>query len=100
MLEPGLPGLLGDPLPELLAQFARIRGEIEALGLALPGNGTVVATHADRKGLFLEAGRLIVDLAKRYYEQDDASVLPRSIATVPAFRNAMALDTDSMLPGV
>jgi dihydroxy-acid dehydratase len=65
---------------------------IEALGLGLPGNGTVVATHADRKGLFLEAGRLIVDLAKRYYEQDDASVLPRSIATVPAFRNAMALD--------
>ena len=50
----------------------------EALGLALPGNGTVLATHADRKGLFVEAGHLIVDLAKRYYEQDDASVLPRS----------------------
>ena len=46
---------------------------VEALGLALPGNGTVVATHADRRGLFLEAGRLIVDLARRYYEQDDAS---------------------------
>jgi dihydroxy-acid dehydratase len=64
----------------------------EALGLALPGNGTIVATHADRKALFLRAGRLIVDLAKRYYEQDDASVLPRSIATKAAFENAMALD--------
>ncbi|MBN8875131.1 MAG: dihydroxy-acid dehydratase [Rhodospirillales bacterium] len=64
----------------------------EALGLALPGNGTVVATHADRKGLFLEAGRTVVDLARRYYEQDDASVLPRSIATVKAFENAMTLD--------
>ncbi|HWL84124.1 MAG TPA: dihydroxy-acid dehydratase [Roseomonas sp.] len=64
----------------------------EALGLALPGNGTVVATHADRKDLFLEAGRLIVDLAKRYYEQDDASALPRNIATVAAFENAMTLD--------
>jgi dihydroxy-acid dehydratase len=65
---------------------------IEALGLGLPGNGTVVATHADRKGLFLEAGRTIVDLAKRYYEQDDASVLPRSVATFQAFENAMTLD--------
>ena len=64
----------------------------EALGLALPGNGTILATHADRKELFLRAGRLIVDLAKRYYEQDDASVLPRSIATRAAFENAMALD--------
>ncbi|HWX50959.1 MAG TPA: dihydroxy-acid dehydratase [Roseomonas sp.] len=64
----------------------------EALGLALPGNGTVVATHADRKGLFLEAGRLIVDLARRYYEQDDASALPRNIATFAAFENAMTLD--------
>ncbi|MBS0308124.1 MAG: dihydroxy-acid dehydratase [Proteobacteria bacterium] len=64
----------------------------EALGLSLPGNGTIVATHADRKELFLRAGRLIVDLAKRYYEQDDASVLPRSIATKAAFENAMALD--------
>ncbi|MFA9440849.1 dihydroxy-acid dehydratase [Uliginosibacterium sp. sgz301328] len=64
----------------------------EALGLSLPGNGTVVATHADRKQLFLRAGRLIVDLAKRYYEKDDASVLPRSIATFDAFRNAMSLD--------
>ena len=64
----------------------------EALGLALPGNGTVVATHADRRGLFVEAGRLIVDLARRYYEQDDASVLPRSIATFAAFENAMTLD--------
>ncbi len=64
----------------------------EALGLALPGNGTILATHADRKQLFLRAGRLIVDLAKRYYEQDDASVLPRSIATKAAFENAMALD--------
>ncbi|OAN44058.1 dihydroxy-acid dehydratase [Paramagnetospirillum marisnigri] len=65
---------------------------IEALGLGLPGNGTVVATHADRKELFLEAGRLIVDLAKRAYEGDDASVLPRSIATKAAFENAMTLD--------
>jgi dihydroxy-acid dehydratase len=64
----------------------------EALGLALPGNGTLVATHAHRKGLFLQAGRTIVDLAKRYYEQDDESVLPRSIATFEAFENAMTLD--------
>ncbi|MFT4174861.1 MAG: dihydroxy-acid dehydratase, partial [Rhodocyclaceae bacterium] len=64
----------------------------EALGLSLPGNGTIVATHADRKQLFLRAGRLVVELAKRYYEQDDASVLPRSIATFDAFRNAMSLD--------
>jgi dihydroxy-acid dehydratase len=64
----------------------------EALGLSLPGNGTIVATHADRKQLFLNAGRLVVELAKRYYEQDDASVLPRNIATKTAFENAMALD--------
>ncbi|WP_434514089.1 dihydroxy-acid dehydratase [Dechloromonas sp. ARDL1] len=64
----------------------------EALGLSLPGNGTVVATHADRKQLFLRAGRLAVELCKRYYEQDDASVLPRSIATRGAFENAMTLD--------
>ncbi|NEN75288.1 dihydroxy-acid dehydratase [Pelistega sp. NLN82] len=64
----------------------------EALGLSLPGNGTVVATHASRKGLFEQAGRLIVDITKRYYEQDDASVLPRSIATKSAFENAMVLD--------
>ncbi|MDX3905095.1 MAG: dihydroxy-acid dehydratase [Pigmentiphaga sp.] len=64
----------------------------EALGLSLPGNGTVVATHADRKRLFLRAGRLAVELCKRYYEQDDASVLPRNIATKAAFANAMALD--------
>jgi dihydroxy-acid dehydratase len=64
----------------------------EALGLALPGNGTVVATHADRKELFLEAGRRIVELAKRYYEQGDASALPRNIATRAAFQNAMTLD--------
>ncbi len=64
----------------------------EALGLALPGNGTIVATHSDRKELFLRAGRLIVDIAKRHYEQDDYSVLPRSIASKPAFENAMALD--------
>ncbi|CAA7617566.1 dihydroxy-acid dehydratase [Magnetospirillum sp. SS-4] len=65
---------------------------IEALGLGLPGNGTVVATHSDRKELFLEAGRRIVDLARRAYEGDDASVLPRSIATKAAFENAMTLD--------
>ncbi|MCB5175128.1 dihydroxy-acid dehydratase [Microvirga lenta] len=64
----------------------------EALGLALPGNGTVLATHADRKRLFVEAGHLIVDLVRRYYEQDDASVLPRNIATFEAFENAMTLD--------
>ena len=64
----------------------------EALGLSLPGNGSLLATHADRKELFLEAGRVIVQLAKRYYEQDDASVLPRSIANFEAFENAMALD--------
>ena len=64
----------------------------EALGLSLPGNGTVVATHADRKQLFLRAGRLIVELCRRYYEQDDASVLPRSIAPKAAFENAMTLD--------
>ncbi|MCW8930943.1 MAG: dihydroxy-acid dehydratase [Gammaproteobacteria bacterium] len=64
----------------------------EALGLSLPGNGSLLATHADRKELFLEAGRRIVDLAKRYYEQDDESVLPRNIATFEAFENAMCLD--------
>ena len=64
----------------------------EALGLSLPGNGTVLATHADRKRLFVEAGHLIVDLARRYYEQNDESVLPRNIANFKAFENAMALD--------
>ena len=64
----------------------------EALGLSLPGNGTLVATHADRKALFLRAGRVAVDLCKRYYEKDDASALPRSIATFEAFQNAMSLD--------
>ncbi|WP_417684527.1 dihydroxy-acid dehydratase [Roseibium sp.] len=64
----------------------------EALGLALPGNGSTLATHADRERLFVEAGHLIVDLAKRYYEQDDESVLPRSIANFQAFENAMSLD--------
>jgi dihydroxy-acid dehydratase len=64
----------------------------EALGLALPGNGSVLATHADRKGLFVEAGHLIVDLARRHYEQDDATALPRAIASFKAFENAMTLD--------
>src|SRR5215469_13665499 len=64
----------------------------EALGLSLPGNGTIVATHADRRRLFVEAGHLVVDLARRYYEQDDESVLPRRIATFEAFENAMTLD--------
>ncbi|MDI6749665.1 MAG: dihydroxy-acid dehydratase [Rhodocyclaceae bacterium] len=64
----------------------------EALGLALPGNGTLVATHADREKLFVKAGALIVELAKRYYEAGDASVLPRSIANFQAFENAMSLD--------
>ncbi len=65
---------------------------VEALGLALPGNGSVLATHDDRKELFLSAGRRIVDLARAYYEDDDAGVLPRSIATLEAFENAMSLD--------
>ena len=64
----------------------------EALGLSLPGNGSTLATHADRKRLFVEAGHLIVDLARRHYEQDDASVLPRAIASMAAFENAMTLD--------
>ena len=64
----------------------------EAIGLALPGNGTTLATQVARKQLFLKAGAKIVELAKRYYEQDDESVLPRSIATKAAFENAMALD--------
>ncbi|MBB6252730.1 dihydroxy-acid dehydratase [Nitrospirillum iridis] len=65
---------------------------VEALGLGLPGNGTVLATHADRKALFLRAGRTAVEIAKRWYEQDDASVLPRNIATFEGFENAIALD--------
>lgn len=64
----------------------------EALGMALPGNGTIVATHARRKDLYTKAGELIVKLAKSYYEHDDDSVLPRSIATKDAFENAMSLD--------
>ena len=64
----------------------------EALGLSLPGNGTTLATHADREELFREAGRRIVDLARRYYEKDDDSVIPRSICTKTAFENAMTLD--------
>lgn len=64
----------------------------EALGLSLPGNGSCLATHADRKKLFLKAGSQIVELCRRYYEQDDDSVLPRSIATKDAFNNAMSLD--------
>jgi dihydroxy-acid dehydratase len=65
---------------------------MEALGLALPGNGTVLATHSDRRSLFQEAGRTIVNLARKHYEQDDYSVLPRSIANFKAFENAMTLD--------
>ncbi|GAA2738076.1 dihydroxy-acid dehydratase [Actinocorallia aurantiaca] len=64
----------------------------EAIGLSLPGNGTTLATHAARKALFEQAGRTVVDITRRYYEQDDASVLPLSIATRDAFENAMALD--------
>jgi dihydroxy-acid dehydratase len=64
----------------------------EALGLSLPGNGSALATHADRKNLFLQAGRTAVDLAKRWYEHDDASALPRNIASFKAFENAMSLD--------
>jgi len=64
----------------------------EALGFSLPGNGTMLATHADRKGLFLKAGRQIVELCKRYYEENDAAVLPRAIGSFAAFENAMTLD--------
>jgi len=64
----------------------------EALGLSLPGNGSLLATHAERRRLFVEAGHLVVDLARRYYELDDASVLPRAIANFKAFENAMTLD--------
>ncbi|CUU22379.1 dihydroxy-acid dehydratase [Duffyella gerundensis] len=64
----------------------------EALGLSQPGNGSLLATHADRKDLFINAGKRIVGLAKRYYEQDDESVLPRNIANKAAFENAMTLD--------
>ena len=64
----------------------------EALGMSFPGNGTVLATHADRKELCLKAGRTIVEITRRYYEQDDNSVLPRSIVTKAALENAMALD--------
>jgi len=64
----------------------------EALGLSLPGNGSTLATHADRKRLFVEAGHLIVDITKRYYEQNDDSILPRNVANKAAFENAMALD--------
>jgi dihydroxy-acid dehydratase len=64
----------------------------EALGLSLPGNGSVLATHADRERLFLEAGHLIVDITRRHYEQDDVSVLPREVASFAAFENAMSLD--------
>ena len=64
----------------------------EALGLSLPGNGSTLATHSDRKRLFVEAGHLIVDITKRYYEQNDDSVLPRNVANKKAFENAMALD--------
>ncbi len=64
----------------------------EALGLSLPGNGTILATHADRKELFLKAGRVAVDLCRRWYQEEDASALPRSIASKAAFENAMTLD--------
>ena len=69
----------------------------EALGLSLPGNGSLLATHAYRKELFLEVGRLIVEITKRHYEQDDYSVLPRSIATKQAFENAMCGSTNTIL---
>ncbi len=64
----------------------------EALGLALPGNGSTLATHSARRALFERAGTVIVDIAKRWYQDDDASVLPRNVANAKAFRNAMALD--------
>lgn len=64
----------------------------EALGLALPGNGTTLATHTARRSLFEKAGSTIVDMCRRYYGEEDESVLPRNIATKEAFTNAMALD--------
>ncbi|WP_286240195.1 dihydroxy-acid dehydratase [Neptuniibacter halophilus] len=64
----------------------------EALGLALPGNGSMLATHTDRRELFLQASRQIVDITRRYYEEDDASVLPRNVANARAFHNAMTMD--------
>ncbi|MBB1127243.1 dihydroxy-acid dehydratase [Thiospirillum jenense] len=65
---------------------------VEALGMSLPGNGSLLATHTARRQLFIETGRLIVEITKRWYEQNDARVLPRSIASFAAFENAMALD--------
>ncbi len=64
----------------------------EALGLSLPGNGSLLATHADRRALFLQAARVVTEITRRYYEKDDASVLPRSVASFEAFENAMSLD--------
>src|SRR5690606_4868390 len=64
----------------------------EAIGLSLPGNGTTLATHADRKQLFLDAARVVMDITRRYYEQDDESVLPRAVASEKALRNAITLD--------
>ncbi len=64
----------------------------EALGLSLPGNGSTLATHSSRQGLFLEAGRVIVDITKRHYEGNEKGLLPRDIASKGAFENAMALD--------
>ncbi|SES17758.1 dihydroxyacid dehydratase [Streptomyces sp. yr375] len=64
----------------------------EAIGLSLPGNGSVLATHTARKGLYVDAARTVMDITRRYYEQDDESVLPRNVATLAAFENAMALD--------
>jgi dihydroxy-acid dehydratase len=64
----------------------------EVLGLSLPGNGSMLATHADREQLFLQAGRKIVEITKAYYEQDDETVLPRNIANLRSFKNAMSLD--------
>src|SRR3546814_19780310 len=64
----------------------------EALGLSLPGNGSTLATHADRRELFLRAGRIVVEMCRRHYEEDDQRVLPRNIATFEAFENAMSLD--------
>jgi len=67
-------------------------GPLEALGLSLPGNGSLLATHADRQELFLQAGRTIVDITRQHYEQDDYAVLPRQIANRATFENAMTLD--------
>lgn len=84
-------------MPNVWIVFRHVHRKLNELsdrssGLSQPGNGSLLATHADRKELFINAGKRIVELTKRYYEQDDETALPRNIATKAAFENAMALD--------